>query len=311
MGQQLLLALGVIAVGAGLVTAAIGLSPTASGRQQVSRSLAAVDAIQLARESARHDLDRPFGERVIAPLLARLGRVGGHVSPRDARSVLRHRLELAGNPLRWDVERVLAFKMLGLMAGLVVGLALPLGLAAGPAVALGVAIVLSVFGYFVPDLVLYQAAYNRSERMRRDLADTLDLLTISVEAGLPFDSALSQVARNTRGPLADELSRVLQEMQIGLGRTDALRGLAERSNVTELRAFVTAMVQADSFGIPIAGVLRVQARDMRIKRSQHAEEQAQKVPVKILFPLIFCIFPSLFVVLMGPAAISAYHNLFH
>jgi tight adherence protein C len=139
----------------------------------------------------------------------------------------------------------------------------------------------------------------------------MDLLTISVEAGLPFDAALSQVARNTRGPLAEELFRVLQEMQIGLARTDALRAVAERTNVAELRGFVTAMVQADTFGIPVANVLRVQARDLRVKRSQRAEEMAQKVPVKILFPLIFCILPALFIVVMGPAAISAYHSLFN
>jgi tight adherence protein C len=175
----------------------------------------------------------------------------------------------------------------------------------------GVAIVLAPLGYFVPDITLYQAAYNRNERIRRDLPDSMDLLTISVEAGLPFDSALSQVARNTRGPLAEELFRVLQEMQIGLGRIEALRALAERTNVVELRGFVTAMVQADQFGIPIANVLRVQSRDMRVKRTQRAEEQAQKVPVKILFPLVFCILPALFIVVMGPAAISAYHNLLH
>jgi len=152
--------------------------------------------------------------------------------------------------------------------------------------------------------VLYQAAYNRSDRIRRELPDALDLLSISVEAGLGFDAALSQVARNTQGPLADEFFRVLQEMQIGTGRSDAMRALGERTNVTELRGFVTAMVQADAFGIPIANVLRVQAREMRIKRSQRAEELAQKVPVKILFPLIFCILPALFIVILGPAAIT-------
>jgi tight adherence protein C len=176
---------------------------------------------------------------------------------------------------------------------------------------MGVAAVLTPLGYLTPDLALYQSAYNRNERIRRDLPDSMDLLTISVEAGLPFDSALSQVARNTRGPLAEELFRVLQEMQIGLGRIDALRAVAERTNVPELRGFVTAMVQAEAFGIPIANVLRVQAKELRVKRSQRAEELAQKVPVKILFPLIFCIMPALFIVVMGPAAISAYHNLFH
>jgi tight adherence protein C len=136
------------------------------------------------------------------------------------------------------------------------------------------------------------------------LPDAIDLLTISVEAGLGFDAALSQVARNTEGPLAGEFFRVLQEMQIGKGRSDALRALGERTTIPELRGFVGAMVQADAFGIAVANVLRAQAKEMRIKRYQRAEEAAQKVPVKILFPLIFFILPALFVVILGPGIVS-------
>jgi tight adherence protein C len=165
---------------------------------------------------------------------------------------------------------------------------------------------LALLGWWTPDLTLYQVGYNRTEQIRRELPDSLDLLTISVEAGLGFDAALSQVARNTEGPLAEEFFRVLQEMQIGVGRADAMRALGERTDVPELRAFVTAMVQADSFGIPIANVLRVQSKELRVKRSQLVEEKAQKVPVKILFPLIFCILPVLFIVIIGPAAITIF-----
>jgi len=168
--------------------------------------------------------------------------------------------------------------------------------------------VLAPAGFFAPNLTIYQLGYNRREQIRRELPDAMDLLTISVEAGLAFDAALSQVARNTSGPLAEEFFRVLQEMQIGLGRVDAMRALGDRSDLPELRGFVTAMVQADAFGIPIASVLRVQAKDMRTKRRQRAEEIAQKVPVKILFPLIFCILPSLFIVILGPAAITIFHS---
>jgi tight adherence protein C len=159
-------------------------------------------------------------------------------------------------------------------------------------------------------MVLYQMAYNRADRMRKELPDALDLLTISVEAGLAFDAAMSQVARQTEGPLAEEFFRVLQEMQIGMGRIDAFKAMAERTDVDDIRTFVTALVQADAFGIPIANVLRIQAKEMRLKRSQRAEEQAQKVPVKILFPLIFCILPTLFIVVIGPAGLQIYHALF-
>jgi tight adherence protein C len=151
---------------------------------------------------------------------------------------------------------------------------------------------------------IYQIGYDRTERLRTELPDAIDLLTISVEAGLAFDAALAQVARNTEGPLGQEFFRVLQEMQIGTGRIDALRALSERTDLDELRVFVGAMVQAEGFGIPVANVLRVQSREMRVKRRQRAEEKAQNVPVKILFPLIFCIMPALFIVVLGPAAIQ-------
>lgn len=308
MNAQLVLVLG---LGGIFLAIAIGLSTvgTITGeRQQVSRSLAAVNAIRAAPQSMQDDLNRPFAERVVAPLLSRFTRVGRRFTAGDQVDRIQHRLELAGNPPQWDVDRVIAMKMLGLLAGLALGIALPLVLGAGPLPVLGLAVVLALAGYFAPNMAIYQLGYNRRDQIRRDLPDAMDLLTISVEAGLAFDAALSQVARNTTGPLAEEFFRVLQEMQIGLGRVDALRALGERSDLPELRGFVTAMVQADAFGIPIAQVLRVQAKDLRTKRRQRAEELAQKVPVKILFPLIFCILPSLFVVILGPAAITIFHS---
>jgi tight adherence protein C len=153
-------------------------------------------------------------------------------------------------------------------------------------------------------MYLYQKAYDRSSQLARELPDAIDLLTISVESGLGFDAAIQQVATNTDGPLSDEFSRMLREMQIGQGRSAALRGLGERTNLPEIRSFVSAMVQADAFGIPIAQVLRVQSSEIRVKRRQRAEEKAQQVPVKITIPLIFCILPTLFIAVMGPAAIS-------
>ncbi len=166
-----------------------------------------------------------------------------------------------------------------------------------------------VLGFFVPDLYLYQQTYERSERIQRELADAIDLMTISVESGLGFDAAVQQVARNTEGPLAEEFARVLREMQLGMGRSEALRALADRTNVDDLKSFVSAMVQADSFGIPIAQVLRVQSGEMRVKRRQRAETKAQQVPVKITVPLIFFILPCLFIAVLGPAALSIMDNL--
>jgi tight adherence protein C len=292
-----------------LVLFAFGLG--SSRPTGVSRSLAAVRAMQSApKAQVIAELDTPFRTRVGAPLLRRLAAIGRRLDPTGQTNRMRRRLDLAGNPDGWDVDRLLAFKTVGLVVGFLVGVALALAVSwsAGPTLALVVGTTL--LGWLVPDLILYQVAYDRTQRMRRELPDALDLLTISVESGLSFDGALAQVARNAEGPLAGEFFRVLQEMQIGVGRTAAIRAMGERTDLPDLRQFAGAMVQADAFGIPIANVLRVQAREMRIKRSQRAEEQAQKVPVKILFPLIFCIFPMLMVVILGPSVVTIARTLF-
>ncbi len=273
-------------------------------RQQVSKSLNAIRLLEGSSPQDQKELERPFAERVLTPAAGRLTQVGRRLTGADKVDRIRHKLEIAGNPPGWDADRVLALKALGLIVGAAGGLLLSSLLGISMMVIFAVTAAATALGYFAPNLWLYQRGYNRTERMRRDLADSMDMLTISVEAGLAFDAAVAQVARNTEGPLAEEFFRVLQEMQIGKGRSEALRGLGERSNVPELRTFTAAMVQADAFGIPIAQVLRVQAKEMRVKRRQRAEELAQKVPVKILFPLIFCILPCLFVVILGPGVLQ-------
>jgi len=301
------LLLGLVLVFAAIVLVVVSVGGAQSERRGVGRSLAAVEAMRAAPTEMRPAIDQPFSDRVVAPAMQRLTRVGRSLTADDQTSRIKRKLDLAGNPTGWDSDRVIAFKSLGALIGLV--LALLLGLVVGKfLVAVGLGILLVLVGFFAADLVLYQSAYNRTERIRRELPDALDLMTISVEAGLSFDSALAQVSKNTTGPLAEEFFRVLQEMQIGTGRTDAIRALGERTDLAELKGFTTAMIQADAFGIPIANVLRVQARELRLKRSQRAEEQAQKVPVKILFPLIFCILPLLFIVILGPAAIQIVHS---
>lgn len=299
---------GLAAIFLALVLLLATVGAVGAERRAVGRSLAAVRAIEAAPASLRRELDRPFSERVLAPTSARLSRLGRRFTAGGQVARIRHRLEVAGSPQRWDVDRVLAFKVLGLLAGFAVGLLATAAFGAGPLVAAGVTALLTVGGLYLPDLLLVNAGQHRQDRIRRELPDALDLLSISVEAGLAFDAALAQLARNTTGPLAEEFFRVLQEMQIGQSRLAALRALGERTTVAELRGFVTAMVQADHFGVPIVSVLRVQAAEMRVKRSQRAEELAQKVPVKILFPLVFCILPALFVVVLGPAAITIVRN---
>jgi tight adherence protein C len=305
-----------LAAGLALVFLAIVLAIASTGalsagvpRGGVARSLAALEAMQHPHRDLRErDLSRPFTERVLDPLAERFTAIGRRFTPEERIMRIRRRLDLAGNPVGWDADRLLGLKALAALVGALLGLVVPPILGLGPLVTVALVILGCAIGWIAPSLWLYQVAYDRSERVRRELPDALDLLTISVESGLAFDAGLAQVARRTTGPLAQEFFRVLQEMQIGTGRVQAMRALGERTDVPELRSFVGAMIQADAFGIPISGVLRVQAREMRVKRSQRAEEIAQKVPVKILFPLIFCILPCLFLVIMGPAVITVINN---
>jgi tight adherence protein C len=240
---------------------------------------------------------------VLLPLQNRFTGLGRRLSGADSAERIRHKLDLAGNPPGWTVDRVMSGKVVGAMAGLVGGVLFSFMLG-GPLTKVIVVAGVTLAGFFSPTFYLYQRAYDRSARLLRELPDAIDLLTISVESGLGFDAALQQVAHNTEGALADEFSRVLREMQIGSSRSESLRALADRTNVGELRSFVGSMVQADAFGIPIANVLRVQSSEMRVKRRQRAEEKAQQVPVKMTIPLIFCILPSLFIVIMGPAVLQ-------
>ena len=269
----------------------------------VTRSLAVLEAMTNAPTELTKDLDRSFTDRVVEPLQQRALALGRRLSGADTPERIRRKLDLAGNPHGWTVDRVVSGKVMGAVAGLVLGIVFGL-MFDGTGIRVVLAIGGLVIGFFGPNLYLYQKIHDRSAELLRALPDAIDLLTISVESGLGFDAAVQQVARNTEGPLADEFSRVLREMQIGQGRADALRALGERTNVADVRSFVGAMVQADSFGIPVAQVLRVQSTEMRVKRRQRAEEKAQQVPVKITIPLIFCILPTLFIAVMGPAILS-------
>ena len=245
-------------------------------------------------------LEKSATERVWRPAFSFAGRKLRRLTPAGWADAIDRRIVLAGNAGKWTVERVLVTKavlggigILSLAWGL--GLSTPLGLI--------LTAVAGLVGYFIPDLFLRAKASDRQQRIRDALPDSLDQLTMSVDAGLAFEGALARTARNGEGPLAAELTRVLQEMQIGISRTEALRNLADRSNVPDLRTFIFSVVQSEEYGLPIAKILRVQATELREKRRARAEERAMKIPVKIIFPLVMCIFPTLFIVLLGPAAI--------
>jgi tight adherence protein C len=163
--------------------------------------------------------------------------------------------------------------------------------------------------WFVPDLLLHSRGQERQQAIALELADTLDQMTIAVEAGLGFESAIARAGRNGRGPLAEELVRTLQDIAVGQPRREAYLALAERTGVKDLKRFIRAVVQADQFGVSIADVLRTQSHEMRLKRRQRAEQKAMQIPVKVIFPLMICILPTLFIVLLGPVVLSVMQTL--
>jgi len=271
----------------GAVRRAVSLAASPSSNTTVSR-----------REVAKNDL--PVSERLVKPFFEGMRALAVRLSPSGTGERLVRQLDSAGNPKPWTVESIMGAKGAGLLLGGVLGLVLGGGLTAK---GLLIAVAAAVVGFFLPDLLLHNIAVHRQEELRRGLADALDMLTVCVEAGQGFDAALMQVARSTKGPVAGEFTRALQEIQLGKPRGEAFGSMARRNNVVELRTFVTALVQADRLGLPIGAVLREQAQQMRLIRRQLAEEKAMKVPVKILFPLLLCIFPALFIVIIGPAGI--------
>ena len=302
MSLILMLGAALIFLAGTLALSVIGVATTE--RRGVARSVAAINAMNSAPDVLKEELERPFSERVLAPLGDRFVGLGRKLVRADTARKIQHRLDIAGNPAGWDVNRILGLKVLGLGVFGVLGF-LYVSATGWPFIrVVGATAAIGAFGYVLPNILLYNAGTKRETLMRKALPDALDLLTVSVEAGLGFDSAVGRVARNTDGPLSQEFQRLLQEMQIGRGRVEAMRGMAERSSLDDLRSFCTSMVQADSLGIPIGRVLRIQSHEMRTKRRQRAEEKAQQVPVKIMVPLVLFILPCLFLVVMGPAAIG-------
>ncbi|QHK19908.1 type II secretion system F family protein [Pseudarthrobacter psychrotolerans] len=232
--------------------------------------------------------------------------LGMRLTPKGYTGWLDKILARAGRPARLPLERVLVAKpALALVVG-VLGIVTVIK-SPSPQSVLFV-VLLAALAYFVPDILIHGRGAERQKAIELELPNTLDQMLISVEAGLGFETAMARAGQNGKGPLAAELMRTLQDMQVGRSRRDAYLGMAARTDVPDLRSFVRAVVQADVYGIAIANVLRAQAKQMRVKRRQRAEEKAMKLPVKVLFPLMFCILPVLFIVIIGPAAINVMKN---
>ncbi|WP_323097589.1 type II secretion system F family protein [Intrasporangium sp. YIM S08009] len=288
---------GAALVGLGLLVAVMSMSFGSSEPRGVAKSLLLIENSVTSRSAVTTDLAAK--DRLVTPLFEKTKGLARALSPSGTDERFTKMLDRAGNPSPWTVERILGAKGVALLVGVLLGVlygdfqlkSLLYGLLLGAVL------------FFLPDLLLWNAGMRRQEQTSKSLADALDMLTVCVEAGQGFDAALLQVARNVQGPISGEFARVISEIQIGKSRGEAFSAMGDRVTLPEVKNFVTALVQADRLGLPIAAVLREQTANMRLVRRQKAEEKAQKVTIKILFPLMFCILPALFIVIIGPGAI--------
>lgn len=299
MDPDLLLALVATGLAVALIAYLVGSSIQRS-RQATTRRLASLQA-------PRDIMERGLFERVFLPAFQRIGQLGMRLTPTAWAQRTRTRLVRAAWFPVIDETSWAAVRALSLAGAGVVYVFFSRYLEGTQQLLLLVICILG--GWAGPDQLLNRRAADRVRAIERDLPDIIDLLVISIEAGLGFEAALDRVVQHVPGELSDEFGRMLQETRVGVSRHQAMRALAERTDVDDLNSFILAMNQADTFGVSIGRMLRVQADEMRTRRRQRAQEKAFAAPVKMVFPLILCIFPSIFVILLGPAAISIFRNL--
>jgi len=289
-----------------VVTLVLGLSlrPEAASIKNRVASWAATASAPRNVSALEQELQLPFAERLIRPMLRSLAQLVMSLTPRGASDATLARLNSAGNPGRIGVREFSGLRVLSVFVWSALGLFMfKLLLDQSTLYAVGTLGLCLTVGLTLPDYVLQQIINERQYRIRKSLPDVLDLLIVSVEAGLGFDGAMAKVVEKVHGPFPDELNRVLEEMRLGKSRMDGLRAMSDRVNVTEVSTFVAAIYQADQLGVSIAKVLHVQADTMRVARSMRIREIAAKLPVKMLFPLVFFIFPAIFVVVIGAGLI--------
>lgn len=278
---------------ASLAALAVGLGVVATPNGDVQRRV---------RTLAEREEAKPSGKRVLTVNRLPRGWLAS-LTPQVLLDKVERNLVLAGHPAAWTLDKVVLYKPIGLAFGVFFCLAM-LSNGSTPLVVFGLAMV--PLGYFVPDLLIFNQAIKRQEQIQKELPDLLDQIVISIEAGVGFEQALSRAGERNTGPLADEVLRLTQDMTVGLSRREAYMALADRTSIDDLRNFCRAVVQAEEYGISISSVVRSQAKELRLGRRMRAEAEAQKVPVKILIPLMTCVLPVLFVIVLGPAVVSAF-----
>ena len=263
-----------------------------------------------ARNLEEIELQQPFLDRTLKPLAGRLSGTVSRFTSASFAATTEKRLAMAGNPGELRVADWLGIKAVSsIIFAILFFLLFTFVLGTGPVIGVVIGAVGIAFGYIAPEFWLGRRVNARKHAILLQIPDALDLLTISVRAGLGFDAALGKVVEKLAGPLTDEFRRALAEVRMGKARRDALRDIVARTEVAPLTNFIGAIIQAEQLGVSISKVLQVQSEQLRIERRQRAEEMANKAPIKMLFPLVGCIFPSLFVVILGPAIILIIKNL--
>lgn len=285
-----------------VAVAAYAAMTNAAERRTVQASLKALDEYEQV-DLRQRELEVPLVQRLLQPVGRSLVAVGRGFMPVGYMEGVRRKLVHSGRPGAEELDRFRLVRVLTVAAIPATGFAVALlpGSLRNKLLEFGFA---SLALFVGPDAVLNRKVEERRQAIRERLPDVIDLLTISVEAGLGFDQALARTVATVPGPLSDEFARMLGELRAGAGRVDALRNMDERTDVPELRSFLLALIQAETFGVSIGRILRAQSEEMRIKRRQQAQEEAQKAPVKMLFPMVLCVFPGIFVVLLGPAMLN-------
>lgn len=275
-------------------------------RGTVQMRLKALDNMGQGRSDIDEELAKPFSKRILSPVAQSLVHLLMWLAPKSLRRIMEERMIMAGGFGKLSVGEFLllcgflALSLPGFVATLLLMMKAPMNKV------VGLSMIAFVFGLLIPILLVNQKIATRKLSMQKDLPDVLDLLTVSVEAGLAFDGALAKLAEKMKGALVEEFKRVLQEIRMGVTRREALVSLGKRCNVADLSLFTTSLIQADQLGVSIGNVLRVQSVSMREKRKQRAEEKAMKAPIKMMLPLVLFIFPTIFIVLLGPAMIQIF-----
>ena len=252
-----------------------------------------------------NELNEPFFTRFIRPILNDITKTILKITPKEIIINYERAIITAGNPYNRTVKDWINLQVIILICIPTVTLFLCNYKKVGTSITVLVILIEFLFGLVFPYLILKSKITDRQKKIRNALPDVLDLLSVSVEAGLAFDGAISKVIEKTKGPIADEFGKILQEMKIGKNKRDALRDMAERVNIQELTSFIGSIIQADQLGVSIGNVLRIQSKQMRQKRRQRAQEKAMKAPVKMLIPMVLFIFPTIFSVLLGPVVLQA------